>query len=230
MKELVFKIWNIIKWSIIAFFAFSILSTILMRWINPPFTPLMIIRYVSPKDPQAGRQINKHWVGLSKISPHMVLAAVAAEDNKFTEHFGIDLEAIEKAKDYNERHTKRKHGASTISQQTAKNVFLWPSRSYVRKGFELYFTFLIELCWSKQRIMEVYLNIIELGSGVYGVEAASQLYFNKPAAKLSRANAAMMAAIFPNPIKRNPAKPTSYLIRRQGRILSLMGQIERVQW
>lgn len=223
------KFLQILKWIIICFFGLSILSTILMRWINPPFSPLMIVRYVNPKDNTVERKIVKKWVNINQISRYMVLAAVAAEDNKFTEHFGIDIEAIEKAQKYNEKHAKRKHGASTISQQTAKNVFLWPSRSYLRKGFELYFTFLIEVFWSKERIMEVYLNIIELGSGIYGVEAASQLYFNKPAIKLSRANAALLAAIFPNPIKRNPAKPSAYLIKRQGRILDIMSKLEKVE-
>lgn len=157
----------------------------------------------------------------------MIQAVVAAEDNRFLEHWGIDVEAIEKAVEHNKRH-RRKHGASTITQQTAKNVFLWPARTYTRKALEFYFTTMIELTWSKKRIMEVYLNVIEMGDGIYGAEAAAQKYFHKPASKLTRGEAALIAAALPNPRKRNPAAPSDYLWRRQARILDLMNKIPPV--
>ena len=157
----------------------------------------------------------------------MIQAVVAAEDNRFLEHWGIDVEAIEKAVEHNKRH-RRKHGASTITQQTAKNVFLWPARTYTRKALEFYFTTMIELTWSKKRIMEVYLNVIETGDGIYGAEAAAQKYFHKPASKLTRGEAALIAAALPNPRKRNPAAPSDYLWRRQARILDLMNKIPPV--
>jgi len=173
--------------------------------------------------------MHKKWVSMRKISPHMVRAVVASEDNRFLEHWGIDVDAIQKAIAYNKRH-RRKHGASTITQQVAKNVFLWPARTMLRKGFELYFTVLIEAVWSKKRIMTVYLNIVETGDGLYGVEAAAQKYFHKPASKLTRAEAALIAASLPNPRKRNPAAPTSYMLRRQARIMNLMNKIGEVKF
>lgn len=159
----------------------------------------------------------------------MIKAVVASEDNRFLDHWGIDVEAVQKAVEYNKRH-RRKHGASTITQQVAKNVFLWPARSWIRKGFELYFTVVIEAVWSKKRIMVVYLNVMETGNGVYGVEAAARKYFHKSAAKLSRSEAALIAASLPNPRVRNPAKPTAYLLRRQARILNLMNKIGEVKF
>jgi monofunctional biosynthetic peptidoglycan transglycosylase len=154
----------------------------------------------------------------------MIQAVIASEDNRFTNHFGIDIQAVQKAVDYNKKH-RRKRGASTITQQVAKNVFLWPARTYIRKGFELYFTVIIEAIWSKKRIMVVYLNVMETGNGLYGVEAAAQKYFHKSAAKLTTSQAALIAASLPNPRVRNPAKPSDYMIRRQARIMSLMRKI-----
>ena len=175
--------------------------------------------------------LKKDWVSIDKIAPELQLAVVASEDNRFLTHHGFDFEAIEKAKEFNEKKQgKRVRGASTISQQTAKNVFLWPARSWIRKGFEVYFTALIELVWSKKRIMEVYLNVIETGDGIYGAEAASRAYFNKPAEKLSRSEAALIAAILPNPRKWNPAHPTGYLLGRQQWILWNMGNIGRLEY
>ena len=176
-------------------------------------------------------KLDKTWIPLEKISPNMILAVVASEDNRFTDHWGFDFDAIEKASKYNE--TNRKHkvkGASTISQQTAKNVFLLPVRSWIRKGFEVYFTGLIELCWSKKRIMEVYLNIIEMGDGVYGVEAASQKYFRKHAKDISNGEAAMIAAVLPNPRKWFPNQPNGYLLRRQVWIMWNMNNIGKVEF
>lgn len=162
--------------------------------------------------------MHKTWVPIEEISPNIQRAVLKAEDYRFYEHNGFDFEAIEKAMKYNKTH-KRKKGASTISQQTAKNVFLWPNRDWIRKGLEAYFTVLIELVWSKERIMEVYLNVIELGPGVYGVEAASQRYFHRPASRLTPSQAAMMAAVLPNPNRFRIDRPSSYVLARQRRIL-----------
>ena len=217
----------ILKWVAIVFFSSTILTVLLYSFINPPVTPLMVERVIEQKFDGKEARMSKQWVNIGKISPNMVLAVVSSEDNKFTEHFGFDLEAIEKAQEHNKK-SKRKWGASTISQQTAKNVFLWPSRTWIRKGMELYFTSLIEIIWSKKRIMEVYLNIIETGDGVYGVEAASQLYFKKSALRLNRNEAALIASILPNPRKRNPTSPTPYLYGRQSKILGIMNKIGKV--
>ncbi|OQB59775.1 MAG: Penicillin-binding protein 2D [Bacteroidetes bacterium ADurb.Bin141] len=207
-KNILFKI---IKW----FFILSIASVILFRFIPVFFTPLMAIRFVEQMfDPERDIQFKKDWEPISNISPLLVKAVITSEDQRFNEHFGLDMEAIQKAAQYNEKHQNRKRGASTISQQTAKNVFLFPSRTWLRKGFEVYFTFLIEIFWSKQRIMEVYLNVIELGNGIYGAEAASQYYFNKPASKLSMQQAASLAAILPLPLKWSPVKPNARVVRR----------------
>ena len=156
---------KIIKW----YFILSIGSVIIFRFVPIPFTPLMLIRCVEQAfDDKRDVRLCKDWTSLDQISPSMPLAVVTSEDQRFEEHFGIDMEAIQKAQNYNEKHKGKKlKGASTISQQVAKNVFLFPTRNYIRKAFELYFTFLIEVFWSKERIMEVYLNIIELGDGIY---------------------------------------------------------------
>jgi len=172
-------------------------------------------------------KIDKDWQSLENISRNLPLAVVTAEDQKFEEHFGFDIEAIEKAVKYNEKHKGKKvKGASTISQQTAKNVFLWQGRSWLRKGLEVYFTFLIEIFWSKERIMEVYLNVIEMGPGIYGAEAAAQHYFNKPAKKLTKSEAASIAAILPNPIRWSASKPTAYITKKRNWILRHMNKID----
>jgi len=228
-KKLVKKIWKIFLWVALGFLGSTFFFIILYSFVNPPVTPLMISRALL-KNPDDGRVgIHKDWVSFREISPNMIKAVVASEDNRFLEHWGIDVEAVQKAVAYNKRH-RRKHGASTITQQVAKNVFLWPARSWIRKGFELYFTVMIEVVWSKKRIMVVYLNVIETGNGVYGVEAAARKYFRKPAARLTRGEAALIAAALPNPRKRNPAKPTPYLLRRQARILNLMNKIGEVKF
>ncbi len=217
------KIFRFILRTMLVLFLLSIVMTIVYRFVPVPVTPLMIQRYFEMEN----GKIDKDWKSLEEISDNMPLAVVTAEDQKFEEHYGFDLEAIEKAVKYNEKHKGKKvKGASTISQQTAKNVFLWPGRSWVRKGLEVYFTFLIELFWSKERIMEVYLNVIEMGPGVYGTEAAAQHYFNKSAAKLTRSEAASIAAILPNPIRWSASKPTPYIIKKRNWILRHMKQIE----
>jgi len=166
----------------------------------------------------AGEKIvlKKRWVPIDKISPELQLATIVSEDFKFLKHHGFDFEAIDKAKEFNARSKGEKvKGASTISQQTAKNVFLWPQRSWLRKGLEVYFTILIEFFWSKKRIMEVYLNVIEMGDNIFGAEMASQAYFHKPASRLTRPEAALLVSIFPNPRDWSPLHPTSYLLERQ---------------
>ena len=206
------KIFHFLLWVVIWFFIISIGLTVIYKWVNPPVTPLMIGRAL-----KEDASINKTWKGLEEISPYMVTAALASEDNRFLGHRGFDFGAIQKALDYNKSHS-RTHGASTISQQTAKNVFLWQGRSWLRKGMEVYFTFLIERIWGKERIMEVYLNVIEMGNGIYGAEAAAQHYFNCSAKQLSAYQAAAITACYPNPRRWNPAHPTSYI---QGRISSI---------
>ncbi len=165
--------------------------------------------------------MKKDWTSLDEISPNMQLAVICSEDQNFFQHHGFDFNAIEKAMEHNEKH-KRVRGASTISQQTAKNVFLYDGRNWIRKGFEVYFTFLIEVFWSKQRILEMYLNVIEFGDGIYGAEAASEEYFHIPAKKLSRAQAALLAAVLPNPRKYSAKNPSAYIRKRQQWILEQM--------
>jgi monofunctional biosynthetic peptidoglycan transglycosylase len=168
--------------------------------------------------------IRKQWQPLTTISPAMIRAVTAAEDQKFLHHFGFDFDAISKAY-ANNRDGGRRRGGSTITQQTAKNVFLWPGGSYLRKGVEAYFTVLLELCWSKERIMEVYLNVAEFGPGVYGVESAARIYYQTTARQLTARQAAMLAAILPSPRQWNPARPTAYLVHRQRWILQQMHNI-----
>ncbi|MBS1764152.1 MAG: monofunctional biosynthetic peptidoglycan transglycosylase [Bacteroidetes bacterium] len=223
IKTIAFKV---VKW----FFIVSIASVILFRFVPVFFTPLMAIRFVEQVfDSERDIQFKKDWEPISNISPLLVKAVMTSEDQRFNEHFGLDMEAIQKAAEYNEKHQNKKRGASTISQQTAKNVFLFPSRTWLRKGFEVYFTFLIEIFWSKQRIMEVYLNVIELGNGIYGAEAASQYYFNKPASKLSMQQAASLAAILPLPLKWSPVKPNARVMKRTEWIKRYMPYVEGLE-
>lgn len=209
------------------FIGLSIFSVILFRFVPVPFTPLMVIRMVEQLIAGEDVIFKKDWVSLDKMSAALPLAVIAAEDQNFEEHYGFDLDAISKAREYNKKHPgKRLKGASTISQQTAKNVFLWPSRSWVRKGFEVYFTFLIEIIWSKRRIMEVYLNVIEMGDGIYGAEAASKRYFKKSAEKLSVRESSLIAAVLPNPRKWSPQRPSPYILRKSIRIIRNMSRLK----
>ncbi len=210
------------------FFILSIGLTIVYRFVPVFFTPLMAIRLVEQAiDEKREVRMLKDWVSIDHISHHMPQAAIAAEDQKFLDHFGFDMEAIEKALEGNKSGGNIK-GGSTISNQTAKNVFLWPGRNYLRKGLEAYFTLLIEICWSKERIIEVYLNVIETGDGIYGVEAAAQTFYNKSAETLNRGEAAMIAAVLPNPLRWSPANPTAYNYKRQSWILRNMGNLAPV--
>ncbi len=203
-------------------FLFSILAVIVLGILPVLFTPLMGIRAVEQVlDEDRDFRFQKDWMRIEAISPHLYRAVIAAEDQKFLDHGGFDWDAIERALEEN-REGKRIRGGSTISNQTAKNVFLWPGRNLLRKGMEAYFTFLMEFFWSKQRIMEVYLNVIEMGDGIYGAEAASQFYFGKAAADLNRQEAALIAAVLPNPLRWRPDQPTSYLRQRQAWILRNM--------
>lgn len=204
------------------FFGLSIGSVILYSFLPIPATPLMFIRtFEQMGDGTRKVTWEKDWVPLSEISPNLQLAVVCAEDQDFLEHEGFDFDAIEKAYKYNKTH-KKKRGASTISQQTAKNVFLWPSRTWLRKGLEVYFTFLIETIWSKSRIMAVYLNIVEFGDGIYGAEAASQHFFGKPASKLTARESALLASSLRNPFIFSVANPNNEARQRQYWIMGQM--------
>ena len=207
-------ILRVLKLTFILFFGVSILWVLLYRFVNPPVTWLMITRGFERKADGKDWKIDKTWISFDDIADPMKRAAVAAEDQTFLENHGFDFKAMERAMDKN-AHSHKLIGGSTISQQTAKNVFLWPGRSYVRKGFEAYFTLLMEIFWSKKRIMEVYLNEIEMGDGIYGVEAASQAYFHKSASQLNQHDAAAIASIWPNPLKWLPTNPSDYVAHRQ---------------
>lgn len=205
---------RIIRWVAVAFFGSTILAVVLLRFIPVYFTPLMFIRCAEQVSAGETPRLRHHWVSLDKISPHLPVAVMASEDQRFLLHHGFDYKAIETAVAHN-KESKRKHGASTISQQTAKNVFLWQGRSWVRKGLEAYFTVLIEMMWSKQRIMEVYLNSIEMGPGIYGADAVAKEHFGKPACDLFRSECALIAATLPNPLKFSSLSPSAYVKKRQ---------------
>lgn len=215
------RIFKFIFKCILWLFVLSIVLVIVYKWAPVPITPLMVIRNFEKPSEDKTSGWKHDWVSIDDISKNMQLAVICSEDQNFLEHHGFDFESIKKAMENNQK-SRRIKGASTISQQTAKNVFLWPSRSWVRKGFEAYFTFLIELIWSKERIIEVYLNSIEMGNGIYGAEAASQHWFKKSASRLTRTEAAAIAAILPNPrvYRANPA--TNYIQSRKNWILRQM--------
>ena len=207
----------------VAFFASTILAVVALRFVPVYFTPLMFMRCFEQIGEGKSLKMKHHWVPLEKISPNLPMAVMASEDAKFLQHHGFDYQAIEHAAKRNKQHPeKRKLGASTISQQTAKNVFLWPGRSWVRKGFEVYFTALIEMMWSKQRIMEVYLNSIEMGDGIYGADAVAEEHFNTTAENLTKAQCALIAATLPNPRKFSSKNPSGYMLKRQARIMREM--------
>lgn len=198
---------------------------VLLRWVDPPTSSFMIqSKLESLFSSERNGNVLNQWVDYDSISPYAKTAVVAAEDQNFPSHFGFDFEAIDKALEQNKK-GKRLRGASTISQQVAKNLFLWSGRSYIRKGLEAYFTILIEFIWSKQRILEVYLNIAQMGDWIYGVGAASEVYFKKSASQLTREQAALLAAVLPNPVKYSVTKPSSYVRFRQRWILKQMRQL-----
>ena len=211
-------LWKWGKKVAIWFIALSIGSTILFIFLPIPITPLMVKRLFDQAfDEKREMRLSKDWVGFDQLPENLQLAVVCGEDQNFLEHQGFDFDAIEKAIEHNKNH-KKKWGASTISQQTAKNVFLWPTRSWLRKGFEVWFTFLIETFWSKERIMTVYLNVVEFGDGIYGAEAASQNYFGKHARELNADESALLAAVLPGPLKFSVKNPSAYTLKSQARI------------
>jgi monofunctional biosynthetic peptidoglycan transglycosylase len=215
------KIFKLLLKLLFVLLILSVTSVIVFRWVPVPLTPLMVIRCIEQKSDGKTMTLKHDWVRLDEISPKLQLAVVCSEDQNYLKHGGFDWGAISKARKENEK-GKKLRGASTISQQTAKNVFLWPGRSYIRKGFEVYFTLLIELFWSKERIMEVYLNSIEMGNGVYGAESAAQFWFKKPASKLNKDESAAIASVLPNPLNyiANPA--SGYISKRKAWIKQQM--------
>jgi len=218
-------IWKAMLW----FFGVSIFLVILFKWVPVAFTPLMITRAIEQKFDGKKMTCSHDWVALEDISPNLQKAVIASEDGNFLKHNGFDFKAMQKAFKNNNRGKKLK-GGSTISQQTAKNVFLWQGRSYLRKGLEAYFTFLIELVWGKERIMEVYLNSIEMGNGVYGAEAAAEHWYQIDAKDLSKNQAAGIAAILPNPRKFKATNSTSYIEKRKSKILRIMRYTGKIEY
>lgn len=218
-------IWKATLW----FFALSILSVIIFKWVPVPITPLMMTRAIENKMDGKDMILTHDWEPIENISPNLQKAVIASEDGNFLKHNGFDFKAMQKAFKNNQK-GKRLKGGSTISQQTAKNVFLWQGRSYIRKGLEAYFTVLIELIWGKERIMEVYLNSIEMGNGVYGAEAAAQHWYRKSAVDLTKKEAAGIAAILPNPRKYKATNSSSYIERRKGKIVRVMNQIGKIEY
>jgi monofunctional glycosyltransferase len=215
-----------LAWSILGLLFFCVAATVgivvLLRWLNPPYSAFMAETQLAAWAKHDHSYVFRHrWADLNQISPNLPLAVVASEDQKFPEHWGFDVEAIEKAYAMNQ-HSHRVHGASTISQQVAKNLFLWSGRSYFRKGLEAYFTLLIEACWPKHRILEIYLNIAEFGYGTYGAEAAAQRFFHTSAANLTRSDSAVLAAVLPNPQRLLAAAPSAYVQQRRDWILGQM--------
>jgi monofunctional biosynthetic peptidoglycan transglycosylase len=208
------KVWKWTKKILIWIFIIQLLYIVLMKWINPPITMTQFVSWVS------GHGLKRDYVSRKNISPYAGLAVISSEDQLFPDHHGFDWKSIKKAMAYNKRKPGRIHGASTISQQVAKNVFLWQGRSWVRKGLEAYFTFMIELIWGKKRILEVYLNVIEMGDGIFGIQAASEYYFNKDAKSLSKQEAAMIAAVLPSP-KRFKIKPLSGYVMLRARQIQI---------
>ena len=217
------RVQSVYRWTkrlILTLFLAHLAYTILIIWFPVVSTPTIFGQWL------AGKPIYKEWVSLENIALPMQKAVIASEDQEFEDHFGFDINAIEKAMKYNKTHKKKK-GASTISQQVAKNVFLWQDRTWFRKGAEVYCTFLIELLWSKERILEVYLNVAEMGDGVFGCEAAAKHFFGKPAAKLTQEEAALIAACLPSPVRYRADKPSDYVRKRQRAIIFQMDRMDK---
>jgi len=221
------KLNKIKKWALnllIGWFSVTIIWVLLFRWVDPPSTLTMVLKYQF-----SGKNYCYDWVDYDNISNQIKLAAIASEDQNFPNHLGFDFEAIGKAVKFNKGH-KKVRGASTISQQVAKNVFLWPGRSYIRKAFEAYFTILIELLWSKERILETYLNIAEMGKGIFGVKCASSHYFNKKPKTLTNNEAARIISILPSPLKWSPTHSGPFVVRRQAWISDQMRELGGINY
>lgn len=224
------KVLKLFRWAVALLFVSSILMVVAYRFIPVYATPLMFIRCYEQFRKGEKLKLHHHWVSLESMSPSMPVAVIASEDQRFMQHHGFDFKEIQKAAKENvSKGKKRIRGGSTISQQTAKNVFLWPERSWLRKGLEAYFTFLIEMMWSKQRIMEVYLNSIETGDGIYGIDAVAHRHFGTTAGELSRADCALIAATLPNPRRYSSKYPTPYVYKRQKQIKAQMTHIPAFQ-
>ncbi len=217
------------KYSFLAFFVFfigSIISVAIFKYINPPFTPIIIIRVFENLIEGDFSGIHRVWKNYNDISPNLVRAIIAAEDARFMSHSGIDWRAVKATQSYNKmKKGKKKRGASTVTMQTAKNTFLIHSRNYFRKALEAYFTYMIEAIWGKKRIIEMYVNVVEFGPGIYGAESAARIFFNKPAKDLTRNEAALMAAVLPNPHRWSPGNPTNYIRERAKWIMGRMGSV-----
>jgi len=218
---------GLIQRAIFWFLALSLIWVLIYRFVNPPFTYLMLQRAIERKIDGKDLKIDKSWMRIEDISTNLKKAAIAGEDVNFLNHRGFDFKAMETAFVKNNK-GKKIRGGSTISQQTAKNVFLWPGRSYIRKAFEAYFTVLIELLWGKERILEVYLNVIEMGDGIYGAEAAVQNYWGKSADSMSNSQAALLVAVLPNPLRWNPSRPSRFVYYKQGLILRNMRTLKKL--
>jgi monofunctional biosynthetic peptidoglycan transglycosylase len=208
-------------WLLALLVLLSVGSVALLRWLDPPTTAFIIRERLSAGEPGKPKSVQHRWVDWPQISPYIKVAVIASEDQKFPEHHGFDLDSINDALEDRER-GRRVRGASTLTQQVAKNLFLWSGQSWIRKGLEAYFTVLIETLWPKQRILEVYVNIAEFGSGVFGVGAAAETFFKKPAARLSAPEAALLAAVLPNPKRMKVRAPSRYVLSRQQWILGQM--------
>lgn len=214
------KAWCLFKKGLLWLFILQFVYIIFCKWINPPITLTQTASLLQ------GNGLHRDYISLDEMSPNIKLAVMASEDQLFPDHNGFDIKAIKKAMNYNKKHATKVRGASTISQQVAKNVFLWQGKSLLRKGLEVYFTFMIEKVWSKKRILEMYLNVAEMGKGIFGVQAASKAYFNKDAKNLNRAEAAMIAASLPNP-KVYTVKPlSSYVGNRYNEIIRQMNNLD----
>ena len=219
-----FLLWIFVKIPL-ALIALSVLSVAIFKWVPVWYTPLMLKRAIEYHDDK-NYKFSRHWVKIEDISPEMIKCVVASEDNRFNTHNGFEWNAIKKEIAKSQKSGKKPRGCSTISQQTAKNVFTFGGRSFIRKGVESYFTFLIEKIWGKKRIMEVYLNVFETGKGIYGTDAAARVWFGTSSKKLTRRQCSLITACLPSPLKRNPAKPTNYLNRRSGQIVELVPKID----
>lgn len=220
-KGLVPRVWRRIKRILLVLFLFHFVYLLILKWVDPPVTITQLGSLIS------GEGLKRDYVEREEMSKYAMLAFISAEDQMFPDHNGFDWKSISKAIDHNKKKPNKVRGASTISQQVAKNVFLWQGRSWLRKALETYFTFMIELVWGKKRILEMYMNVAETGEGIYGIEAASQYYFNKPAKKLSRRESALIASALPNP-KLYTIKPLSrYVAEKSQRVMRGMNNLER---
>jgi monofunctional glycosyltransferase len=219
-KKFLSRLWRWTKKIFIILFIAHLVYIILLKWVNPPVTTTQLVSWIS------GHGLKRDYVSRNAISPYAKLAVISSEDQLFADHSGFDWKSIKKARKYNEKKPGRVRGGSTISQQVAKNVFLWQGRSWFRKGLEVYFTFMIELVWGKKRILEVYLNVIEMGDGIFGIERASNIYFNKSAANLTQQEAALIAACLPSPKRYRVKPPSRYMQLRAGQIMRQMSFLQ----